>query len=87
MHSEWRLSVDHRPNDPSEIRRIEGEGGFVTRGRVAGQLGVSRALGDHALKASGVSWRPYTCARDSTQDIVLIIASDGLWDAMSLRVR
>lgn len=83
MHTEWRVSVDHRPNDPSEIRRIEGEGGFVSRGRVAGQLGVSRALGDHALKGSGVSWRPYTCARDSTQDIALIIASDGLWDAMS----
>lgn len=83
MHGECRVSVDHRPSDPSEVRRVEGEGGFVSRGRVAGQLGVSRALGDHALKGSGVSWRPYVGVRDSSEDIALIIASDGLWDVMS----
>jgi serine/threonine protein phosphatase PrpC len=82
MHVECRVSVDHRPTDPSEIRRVEGEGGFVSRGRVAGQLGVSRALGDHALKASGVSWRPHVAVRDCSQDVALIIASDGVWDAM-----
>jgi serine/threonine protein phosphatase PrpC len=82
-HGEWRISRDHRPTDPAEVRRVEGEGGFVSRGRVAGQLGVSRALGDHALKGAGVSWRPFVSARDATQDVALIIASDGLWDAMS----
>jgi protein phosphatase 1L len=50
---------------------------------VAGQLGVSRALGDHALKQAGVSWKPYISARDATQDVALVIASDGLWDAVS----
>jgi serine/threonine protein phosphatase PrpC len=83
MHNDWRMSVDHRPNDPSEVRRVESEGGFVSRGRVAGQLGVSRALGDHALKGSGVSCRPHVSARDATQDVALVIASDGLWDVTS----
>lgn len=80
---ECRLSMDHRPNDPAEIQRVELEGGFVTRGRVAGQLGVSRALGDHSLKSVGVSWRPSVCARDASRDVALVIGSDGLWDAMS----
>jgi len=82
-NGEYRLSMDHRPNDPAEIQRVESEGGFVARGRVAGQLGVSRALGDHSLKNVGVSWRPSVCARDATWDVALVIGSDGLWDAMS----
>jgi len=82
-HAECRVSQDHRPTDLSEVRRIEAEGGFVSRGRVAGMLGVSRALGDHALKSSGVAWRPHVCARDATHDAALVIASDGLWDTVS----
>lgn len=81
-YDSWRVSVDHRPTEITEVKRVEQEGGFVSRGRVAGQLGVSRALGDHALKGQGVSWRPSISARDATQDVALIIASDGLWDAM-----
>lgn len=80
--AERRLSRDHRPTDAAEARRVEAEGGFVTRGRVAGQLAVSRALGDHALKSIGVSWRPHVAPRDATRDRALVLASDGLWDAM-----
>lgn len=79
---EARISQDHRPTDVAEVRRIESEGGFVSRGRVSGQLGVSRALGDLALKGSGVSWRPHIHVRNATHDAALIIASDGLWDSM-----
>lgn len=78
-----RLSRDHRPTDPAEIHRVEAEGGFVVRGRVVGQLGVSRALGDHSLKSVGVTWCPYTSARDVSLDSVLVIGSDGLWDVLS----
>jgi len=44
---------------------------------------VSRALGDHALKGSGVSWRPYVFAHDATRDAALVIGSDGLWDVLA----
>lgn len=81
--SECRLTRDHRPTDPAEIQRVEAEGGFVARGRVVGQLGVSRALGDHSLKSVGVTWHPHICTREVPQDAVLVIASDGLWDVMS----
>ncbi|CAE7596554.1 PTC1 [Symbiodinium pilosum] len=81
--SESRLTRDHRPTDPAEIQRVEAEGGFVARGRVVGQLGVSRALGDHSLKSVGVTWHPHVCTREVAQDAALVIASDGLWDVMA----
>jgi serine/threonine protein phosphatase PrpC len=77
-----QLSFDHRPTDVKEVLRVEAEGGFVSRGRVNGQLGVSRALGDHWLKSSGVSASPHIVTRDVSNDIALVIASDGLWDAL-----
>lgn len=79
---ESRLSVDHRPTDPSEARRVREEGGFVSMGRVGGELAVSRALGDLHLKTSGVSCRPDVRAHDATRDVALVIASDGLWDTL-----
>jgi protein phosphatase 2C len=54
----------------------------VHRGRVGGQLLVSRALGDIGLKSSGVIATPHTQTRDVTDELALIIASDGLWDVV-----
>lgn len=44
------LSIDHKPDDPEELNRIESSGNFVTEGRVNGRLALSRALGDFAYK-------------------------------------
>eukprot|EP00928_Gymnodinium_smaydae_P036528 TRINITY_DN2551_c0_g3_i1.p1 TRINITY_DN2551_c0_g3~~TRINITY_DN2551_c0_g3_i1.p1 ORF type:complete len:507 (+),score=79.77 TRINITY_DN2551_c0_g3_i1:81-1601(+) len=82
---ETRLSVDHRPTDPQEARRVQQAGGFVSMGRVSGELAVSRALGDHALKGAGVSWRPHLCCREAKRGGAIVIGSDGLWDAMTDR--
>jgi serine/threonine protein phosphatase PrpC len=80
-----RLTQDHRAIDPAEVLRVQQAGGFVSRGRVSGVLAVSRALGDHSMKRSGVTWRPYTNVRDATGDFALAIASDGLWDFLDDR--
>ncbi len=51
------------------------------KGRVSGQLAVTRALGDLELKTQGVSNIPDIeefAITEKTQ--FLIIASDGLWD-------
>jgi serine/threonine protein phosphatase PrpC len=40
------LSVDHKPNLESEMKRIEKAGGFVKANRVDGGLNLGRSLGD-----------------------------------------
>lgn len=44
------LSIDHKPYNEVEQRRIEAAGGTVTMRRVNGDLAVSRALGDFTYK-------------------------------------
>lgn len=76
-----QLTYDHRGTDYAEIDRIVSGGGVLIRGRVAGQLAVSRALGDHHLKTSGVSNVPHVARRVITpNDVCLVLASDGVWD-------
>jgi len=44
------LSYDHKPDDEEEERRITDAGGYVSSGRVEGDLAVSRGLGDFRFK-------------------------------------
>jgi len=44
------MSEDHKPDNPSELARIQRSGGFVEDGRVNGMLALSRALGDFEYK-------------------------------------
>ena len=48
------LSYDHKPNDDDEERRIRAAGGYVSAGRVEGDLAVSRGLGDFRFKEPDV---------------------------------
>jgi len=77
-----RVSRDHRASDPQEAKRVQDEGGTVRHARVAGQLSISRSLGDHRLKSVGVSCLPDVHSFDATAESALVIASDGLWDAL-----
>lgn len=78
-----RLTVDHKATDPEEHARVTHEGGVISRGRVGGQLMLTRALGDFAFKASGVIAKPYFAQRELRQDdVCVVLASDGLWDVM-----
>ncbi|MCO5556713.1 hypothetical protein L7F22_025776 [Adiantum nelumboides] len=81
------LSQDHKANRPDEVARIEAAGGqvFTWEGhRVCGVLAMSRALGDGFLKPF-VSGQPeVTITARNDDDECLILASDGLWDALSI---
>ncbi|CAM9306762.1 unnamed protein product, partial [Choristocarpus tenellus] len=44
------ITRDHKPDLPDEMARIEAAGGYVSRGRVNGTLGVSRSFGDIMCK-------------------------------------
>lgn len=85
-------TLDHKPTNPAERKRIEGAGGSVMIQRVNGSLAVSRALGDYEYKNSDnlgpcdqlVSPEPdvTVIARDSGDEF-LVLACDGVWDVMS----
>ena len=44
------LSMDHKPNNEAESKRINEGGGWVEFNRVNGNLALSRALGDFVFK-------------------------------------
>lgn len=50
-----RVSTDHKISNESEQERVKKEGGLILKGRVGGQLAITRALGDLMLK-SEVRW-------------------------------
>ncbi|OEL35732.1 putative protein phosphatase 2C 9 [Dichanthelium oligosanthes] len=80
------LSVDHKPDRPDELARIEAAGGRVIYwdgARVLGVLAMSRAIGDGYLKPF-VSSEPEVTVTERTDDEeCLILASDGLWDVVT----
>ncbi|CAI9772983.1 unnamed protein product [Fraxinus pennsylvanica] len=80
------LSVDHKPDRPDELIRIEESGGrviFWDGARVLGVLAMSRAIGDGYLKPYVISEPEVTITERMAEDECLILASDGLWDVVS----
>lgn len=81
------LSADHKPDRKDEKERIEQSGGFVlTCGvpRVNGQLAVSRAIGDHALRAAGVIATPeITVTTLTCDDDFIVLACDGVFETQT----
>ncbi|RLN23777.1 putative protein phosphatase 2C 9 [Panicum miliaceum] len=80
------LSVDHKPDRPDELARIEAAGGRVIYwdgARVLGVLAMSRAIGDGYLKPFVSSEPEVTMTERTDDDECLILASDGLWDVVT----
>lgn len=83
------LSIDHKPDRPDELARIEASGGRVINWngyRVLGVLATSRSIGDHYLKPYVSSTPEVTISKRTKEDEFLILASDGLWDVISNEV-
>lgn len=81
------LSVDHKPTDEEEKKRIEAAGGKVKHDRVDGNLAVSRGLGDFIFKdekrdpkTQKVS--PFPDVSENSKDGVdfIVLACDGVWE-------
>ncbi|KAI7734533.1 hypothetical protein M8C21_025061 [Ambrosia artemisiifolia] len=80
------LSIDHKPDRPDELARIEAAGGRVIYwdgARVLGVLAMSRAIGDNYLKPYVIPDPEVTITERTAEDECLILASDGLWDVVS----
>ncbi|CAN6270945.1 unnamed protein product [Urochloa humidicola] len=81
-----QLSDDHKPNRPDELARIQAAGGrvvFNNGHRVRGILAMSRALGDRMLRPEVIAEPEITVTDRTPEDECLILASDGMWDAVS----
>ena len=83
------MSVDHKPSIPAELKRIEKAGGWVSDGRVLGNLNLSRGLGDTEYKMDKklqrdqqiLSNMPDIKIENLTKDIdFIVLACDGIWD-------
>ena len=85
----FRMTHDHRTDDPEEVKRIEESGGFIFKGRVLGVLAVTRSLGDHCMKEYVIA-SPYTSKKTITitpdannnKASFIIVGCDGLWDVI-----
>lgn len=83
------ISETHKATEESEKRRITEAGGMVMKGRVYGDLSISRAVGDRNYKipkqdADYVSSDPFIMETHLTHHhLFAIIASDGLWDKVT----
>jgi len=89
-------TVDHKPDDPEETRRIKASGGFVSLPpqtyipRVNGQLALSRAFGDFQLKMAkkkeqheqAVITDPDITIFDRQDISHIVVASDGVYDGL-----
>lgn len=72
----------HRPSVASERALVQQNGGWVSDSnppRVCGLLGITRSLGDAHLKVCALP--SMTSVKLSGDEVALVIASDGLWDA------
>lgn len=90
-HSLDFVTLDHKPTLQAEERRVVLAGGFVDDMRVNGDLAVSRTLGDVSYKPSNAPRRlcpisnepDVTCVVRQAKHRCVVLASDGLWDALS----
>jgi len=85
------MSVDHKPDLPSERSRVITAGHIVEDGRVDGIIAISRAIGDWEYKSKVLE--PQKMAVSAYPDIKVhkitektkyfICACDGIWDCMT----
>ena len=85
----YPMSIDHKPSIPAELKRIERAEGWVSDGRILGNLNISRGIGDSEYKLNNklkpeeqiISNFPDVKTESLTSDIdFVVIACDGIWD-------
>jgi len=90
--SVYELSHDHKPDNEIERSRIEKAGGYISDGRINGNLNLSRALGDLEYKKDdkiGVHEQLITACPEiikkpiSPDDEFIVVGCDGIWEIKS----
>lgn len=88
----YPMSIDHKPDLEVEKNRIYKADGFVSDGRVKGNLNLSRSLGDLEYKQNTklsaedqmITANPDIVCEALTPDVdFIILACDGVWDCLT----
>ena len=77
------ISELHKTTNEKEVERVKKMGGMIFQNRLAGNLLVTRALGDFGMQEYGLISQPYICRLKLLQNSVLVLASDGIWDVVT----
>ncbi len=85
------MTIDHKPNTPSEAKRILEAGGHVMYNRVDGELAMSRAFGDFPYKLDPnrspldqkVIALPDVSRKIVTSNDQLLVCCDGFFETLS----
>jgi len=78
------LTWDHVVTDPRERKHLEERGGTIIRGRLFGDLKVSRGFGDRRHKLTGTlqCHMGYRLELIGEEDEFVVLCSDGVWDVL-----
>jgi protein phosphatase 1G len=88
----YPMSVDHKPDLETEKSRIYKADGWVSEGRIKGNLNLSRSLGDLEYKQNKklspadqmITAFPEVHVENLTPDCeFIVLACDGVWDCMT----
>jgi len=86
------MSIDHKPDNEPERERIVKAGGYVSEGRINGNLNLSRAIGDLEYKKNSslkvdqqlIIAVPEVKKRAlDAKDEFIIMGCDGIWETYS----
>lgn len=86
------LSVDHKPDNEPEISRIRKADGYVSDGRINGNLNLSRALGDFEYKKNEkldqkeqlvIAFPDVKEVTIAANTDFLLMGCDGIWESLS----
>jgi len=77
-----QVHIDHNTNTRSEVRRVESFRPLFLN-RLKGRLMLTRSLGDGNYKDAGLSRIPDISVLQPQRGDLLLLASDGLFDALS----
>lgn len=88
----YPMSIDHKPDLDTEKNRIYKADGWVSEGRVKGNLNLSRSLGDLEYKQNKrlppedqmITANPDVVVESLSSDVsFIVLACDGVWDCMT----
>ena len=81
LHADFKCAT-HKVSNPDEEARVKSSGGSILNGRLAGNLLITRSLGDFDLREYGLISTPDVRESELFKNKLVLIASDGVWDVI-----